>query len=87
MGLSVVAAYASLIVHFGIIFFLIITRYKSIEKKVSSVIFSLIISFAILFYQLIYREALISSFFPTIIMIGMYISLEDPSIRRLEVYN
>ena len=88
MGLSVIAAYASLIIHFGIIFFLIIFRYKAIEKrKASSVIVSLAISFAILFFQIIFKEALVSSFFPTIIMIGIYTSLEDPSIRRLEAYN
>lgn len=88
MGLSVIVSYGSLMIHFGIIFFLIIYRYKSIEKrKFGSVMFSLVISFLMLIVQMIYKEALISSLFPTIILVGIYISLEDPSIRRLEIYN
>lgn len=88
MGLSVIVSYCSLMIHFGIIFFLIIYRYKSIEKrKFGSVMFSLVISFLMLIVQMIYKEALISSLFPTIILVGIYISLEDPSIRRLEIYN
>ena len=88
MGISVIIAYASLIIHFGIIFFLIIYRYKSIEKrKIAPVMISLTISFGLLIVQTIYKESLVSSLFPTFLMVGIYISLEDPSIRRLEIYN
>lgn len=88
MGISVIIAYASLIIHFGIIFFLIIYRYQSIEKrKIAPVMISLTISFGLLIVQTIYKESLVSSLFPTFLMVGIYISLEDPSIRRLEIYN
>ncbi|MGM9969415.1 MAG: HD-GYP domain-containing protein [Anaeroplasma sp.] len=88
MGLSVFTCYTSLLIHFGIIFFLVIYKFKSIEKrKVSSVIISLVLSFSLLLVQVIYKESLVSSLFPTILIVGIYISLEDPSIRRLEIYN
>lgn len=88
MGLSVFICYASLLIHYGIILFLILYHYKSIEKrKASSTLISLIITFILLAVQVIYKEALISALFPTILIVGFYISLEDPSIRRLEIYN
>lgn len=88
MGISVITCYISLIVHFLIVLFLTIYKYKKIEKrKMSLFLTSLLISFVILIIQTIYKEALISSLFPTIMMVGLYLSLEDPSIRRLEIYN
>lgn len=88
MGISVIICYISLIVHFLIVLFLTIYKYKKIEKrKMNLFLLSLLISFIILIIQTIYKEALISSLFPTIMMVGLYLSLEDPSIKRLEIYN
>ncbi len=88
MGVSVIASYASIIIHFVFILFLIIYKFKNIEKrKASTIIISLTITLMLLILQIIYKEALVSAFFPLIIILGMYSSLEDPSIRRLEIYN
>lgn len=88
MGISVITCYTSLLIHYGIIFALMILKYKHLAKrKVNTILISLIFSFSLLIVQAINKEALISAFFPTISLIGMYISLEDPFIRRLEMYN
>lgn len=88
MGVSVICCYLSLIVHFLITLCLTVYKRKSIEKRKRSLFFvSLVLSLSILIVQVVYKESLVSALFPTVIMLGLYISLEDPSIRRLEAYN
>ncbi len=88
MGTSVIVCYTSLIVHYGIILFLIIYKHNTIErKKLYTMLISLCFPFILLVFQTIYKEALISAFFPTFLLLGLYTSIEDPSIRRLEIYN
>ena len=88
MGISVVTCYVSLLVHFFMIFSLIIIRRRTIEKKkFVSILWFMALSLIVLFVQVIYRESLISSLYPTLVIIGMYINLEDPNIRRLQQYN
>lgn len=88
MGVSVITCYTSLIIHFIIILFLTIYKHKTIEKrKITVFMMTLILTFTYLVAQVIYKEILVSSLFPTSLMVGLYISLEDPSIRRLEIYN
>ena len=41
----------------------------------------------VLIVQVLFPESLISSLFPVLAVVGIYISFEDPSIRRLQKYN
>ena len=88
MGISVVTCYVSLLVHFAMIFSLVIIRRHTIEKqKFVSILWFMAISLGVLLVQTINRESLVSSIYPTLVIIGLYINLEDPSIRRLQQYN
>lgn len=88
MGISVVTCYVSLLVQFAMIFALIIIRRHTIEKKkFHSILWFMVISLAVLLVQSTYRESLISSLYPTLVILGIYVNLEDPNIRRLQQYN
>lgn len=88
MGVSVIACYVSLIVHFIMIFCLIISRHHTIaKKKFRSIVWFMSVSLGVLVVQVIYPESLVSSIYPTLVILGMYIHLEDPNIRRLQDYN
>lgn len=88
MGISVVTCYVSLLVQFAMIFALIIIRRHTIEKKkFHSILWFMVISLAVLLVQSTYRESLISSLYPTLVILGIYVNLEDPNIRTLQQYN
>lgn len=88
MGISVVTCYVSLLVQFAMIFALIIIRRHTIEKKkFHSILWFMVISLAVLLVQSTYRESLISSLYPTLVILGIYVNLEDPNIRSLQQYN
>lgn len=88
MGISVFASYASLIIHFGMIFALLIVKHRTIEKrKKMNIVSCLLSSFIILIIQVIWPEVLITSLFPVFILLGLYINIEDPSMRRLNQYS
>lgn len=88
MGISVMVCYLSLVIHFIMIFWLLLRRRHTIEKKkFNSILWFCAISLMVLFVQMIYKESLISSIYPMLVVLGLYINLEDPNIRRLEQYN
>ncbi len=88
MGISVVICYVSLLIHFAMIFILVIMRRHTIEKrKFVSILWFMAISLVVLLVQTLYRESLVSSIYPTLVILGLYINLEDPNIRRLQQYN
>ena len=88
MGISVVTCYVSLLVHFAMIFSLIIVRRRTIEKqKFVSILWFMAISLVMLLVQTVNPESLVSSLYPTLVIMGIYINLEDPNIRRLQQYN
>lgn len=88
MGVSVIACYVSLIIHFGMIFALLILKHRTIEKhKIATMTSCLLISFSILIVQSIFPEVLLTALFPVFILLGLYINTEDPSIRRLNQYS
>ena len=88
MGISVIACYVSLIVHFGMILSLILIRFRTIEnQKRTSLLLCMLFSLCTLVCQVIWPEALVSSIFPVMLLLGFYINIEDPAKKRLERYN
>ncbi|MGN0037588.1 MAG: HD-GYP domain-containing protein [Coriobacteriales bacterium] len=88
MGVSVIAAYASVIVHFGLILGLLVFKRRSIEaRKFTSFAACLILSFLFLFIQVVWPETLISALPPTFMLVCFYINFEDPSIKQLNRFN
>ena len=88
MGTSVIISFASLVVHYALIFVVLFTRKKYIEKRKRSGIITVMgISSALLIFQIIFPEILITSVFPVVMIFGFYSSMEDPAIYKLQVFN
>lgn len=88
MGISVIICYLSLVVHFGMIFALILFKHRTIEKhKRTSILVCVLIAVCVLIYQMIQPEALVSAIFPVMMVLGLYINSEDPAKIRLEHYH
>ena len=88
MGISVVFCYVALLLHEVIILGTLLMHWRHINRvKRASVLGFYAIMFAILIIQVIFPESLISSAFPMVAVVGTYICFEDPSIRKMQVYN
>lgn len=88
MGFSVYISFASVILYYGTILYLLITRHRFIPKeKVLSTLSFIAIAGGILLVQIRFPEVLLTSLFPTILLLGIYIDFENPSIRKLTIYN
>lgn len=88
MGVSVIACYISLFAHFFVIFALIVVKHRTIEKrKILTIVMFMILFGCILMCQVLFPEILFTSVVPVLLVIGIYISFENPSLRRLQQYN
>ncbi|MGN0072462.1 MAG: HD-GYP domain-containing protein [Coriobacteriales bacterium] len=88
MGVSVIAAYASVIVHFGLIAGLLVFKRHSIEaRKFASFATCLFLSFLSLFVQVIWPETLVSALPVTFMLVCFYINIEAPAIKQLHRFN
>ena len=88
MGTSVIVCYASLLIHEIIILLLVLTHKRTIEKRKRLRIEGFLsVILLILVIQALLPESLISSLFPMMAVIAIYVSFEDPYIRQLKHYN
>lgn len=88
MGNSVYICFASLFLHFLIIFGVILIHHKTIEKKnLFGIIIFMLLALGILVAQLIFPEILMTSLVPAFMVICLYLNFEDPALRRLQNYN
>lgn len=84
MGLSPIITYISIAVQFVIIFLLLANKYKYMNKRtVQNLIIFLTFAFICLISQVVFPEILISAMFPTLLVLGFYLNIEDPSLRRI----
>lgn len=88
MGFSVIVCYASLVIHFVTIFILICIKFRTLEKqKAFGIISFILVCLLILVVQVTQPETLVSCILPTIAIAGIYMNFEDPSSKRLKIYN
>ena len=88
MGLPVKISFAMVFLHFLLILLVLVARHRTLEKKkIMSIISFMAICVICLTVQIIYPEVLISSLVPTLTIIGIYVNFEDPSEKRLQIYN
>ena len=57
------------------------------REKVLGTLSFIVIAGVILTVQICLPEALLSSIFPTILLLGIYIDFENPAIQKLTIYN
>lgn len=88
MGIAAQACFASLFIYFIMIFVTLFVHRGQIEKrKYKSILLFIGASLIVAVGQVIYPEALMTSIIPAILILGIYVVLEDPSHRRLEQHN
>lgn len=87
MGLSVYACYGTVVFYYGLILLFVISRRHFLTNdKVMGTLSFIIIAGVILVTQIIFPEVLLTSLFPTILMLGIYIDFEDPAIKKLTMH-
>lgn len=88
MGLSVYVSFASVFLYYGFILILILVkhRYLSKSKRMGALSFIVLVG-VLLVIQMVFPEILITSLASTILVVGIYIEFENPSIRKMELQN
>lgn len=88
MGYSAISCYASLVLH-GILILVLLYIYRNaiVREKLITLRAFFIMILVLLAIQVFLPESLISSLLPMVAVVGIYVSFEDPSIKKLERYN
>lgn len=87
MGASVYICYATVIFYYSLVLFFVISRRRFIAKdKVFGTLSFIIIAGVILLAQIIYPEVLLTSLFPTILVLGIYFYFENPAFRKITAH-
>lgn len=88
MGFSVYVAFASFILYYGGILYLVISRRKFLPKdKIMGTLSFIVIAGIILAVQIQFPEVLLTAIFPMILLLGIYVDFENPAIKKLTIYN
>jgi len=88
MGPSVIACYLNCFLYFIVLLATVITRRRYIEKrKQIGVISVMSLNFGILVIQMFFPEVLLTSIIAVLFVFGIYLSFEDPALRKLTDYN
>ncbi len=88
MGVSAVACYISIVYHYGYILLMLIIYHKTIarRKRVGVGVFILLCGITLIL-QIVFPELLLTALYPALMIIGIYINFENPSIIRLNQNN
>lgn len=88
MGVSPIACFVSIFIHFGMIMVLVIRKRRTLEKHKRVALYSsLIIVFFVLVMQIIFPEVLLSSLMPLLLVVAIYTNFEDPALVDLQTQN
>ena len=84
MGFSVYVCYGTLILYYGSILYLVITRRNRLPRgKILGILSFFVIVGAILAVQICFPEVLLTALCPTMLLLGIYIDFENPFIRKV----
>lgn len=88
MGFSVYVCFATLVVYYGSILFIVISRHRFLPKdKMLGTLSFIVIMGIILIVQICFPEVLLTALFPTILVLGIYVDFENPHIRKATMRN
>ncbi|MDD5804111.1 HD-GYP domain-containing protein [Blautia sp. HCP3S3_H10_1] len=88
MGFSVYVCYGTVVLYYGTILFLVFTRHRFLPKeKVISTLSFILIAGVILAVQIRFPEVLLTSIFPMVLLLVIYLDFENPFIRKLTLHN
>lgn len=84
MGFSVYVCYGTLILYYGSILCLVITRHNRLPRgKILGILSFIVIVGMILAVQMCFPEVLLTALCPTMLLLGIYIDFENPYIRKV----
>lgn len=84
MGFPVYVCYGTLILYYGSILYFVITRRRFLPRdKLLGTLSFIVISGIILVVQVIFPEVLLTSLFPTLLLLGIYMDFENPFLRKV----
>lgn len=84
MGFSVYVCYGTLILYYGSILYLVITRHNRLPRgKILGILSFIVIVGMILAVQMCFPEVLLTALCPTMLLLGIYIDFENPYIRKV----
>lgn len=87
-GISVYVCYGTVVFYYGMILYFIISRHRFLPKdKILGTLSFIAIAGIILVVQIIFPEVLLTSIFPMMLMLGIYIDFENPSIRKVTMHH
>lgn len=88
MGFSVYVCFITLFLYYGVMLYLLLSRRRFLPKdKEISATSMIVIVGVVLIVQIIFPEVLLTSIGSTILLVGIYLDFENPSIRKLTIYN
>lgn len=88
MGFSVYVCFGTLVLYYGTMLLIVITRRRFLPKeKIFGTLSFILIAGVTLLIQVVFPEVLLSSIFPTILLLGIYIDFENPFIRKVTIHN
>ena len=84
MGFPVYVCYGTLILYYGSILYLVITRHNRLSRdKILGILSFIVIVGMILAVQMCFPEVLLTALCPTMLLLGIYIDFENPYIRKV----
>lgn len=87
MGFSVYVCFATLVVYYGSILFIVISRHRFLPKdKMLGTLSFIVIMGIILIVQICFPEVLLAALFPTILVLGIYVDLILRKMRHDKKY-
>ncbi len=88
MGFSVYVCFATLVVYYGSILFIVISRHRFLPKdKMLGTLSFIVIMGIILIVQICFPEVLLTALFPTVLVLGIYVDFENTHIRKVTLRN
>ena len=86
MGFPVYVCYAAVALYYGSILCIVITRRRFLPKdKVLGILSFIVLAGVILGIQMCFPEVLLTALLPTLLLLGIYVDFENPSIRKVTI--
>ena len=84
MGFPVYVCYGTVILYYGSILYFVITRRRFLPRdKLLGTLSFIVIAGIILAVQVIFPEVLLTSLFPALLLLGIYMDFENPFLRKV----
>lgn len=86
MGFSVYVCYGTVILYYGAILCIVIARRRFLPKdKMMGILSFIVLAGVMLGIQVCFPEVLLTALLPTMLLLGIYVDFENPSIRKVTI--